>query len=248
MSSSGKSIISLSMHKAGSTIIDRILTDVLTEKGMALDRIDQRVPSSPLTEGEIFINYQEKMILNGVYYGVARGAYVSEMPIIDKLKIIVQVRDPRDCITSAYFSFKTSHVPPEDPEKRNAFMERRKKIENLSIDEYALTQVGGYKYRMSILHDIIQRHNDALILKYEDMVECTEEWLAQISDFVGQPITPALRQKLGDKIDFVVDKEDASRHKRQVAPGDHKRKLRPETAAAMSRRLSGELTDFGYPA
>lgn len=243
---SNKSIISMSMHKAGSTIADSILVDILEAKGMQIDRIALLVSGSPLPEREVFINYQDQMSLTGVYYGIARGPYVSEMPIIDKMKIVVQVRDPRDCLTSAYFSFKTSHRLPQDPAKRDAFLERRKMLEGLDIDAYVLSQTGGYKNRLKILKDIVESHDDALMLKYEDMVEHTETWLAQLSDFVGQPITPDLRAKLGNKIDFSVTSEDAGRHKRQVTPGDHRRKLATETITEMSRRLSPEMIWFGY--
>lgn len=243
-----KSVICLSMHKAGSTIADKILLDFFNAKGMEIDRISLGVPSSPLTERDVFITYQDKMQPTGVYYGIARGAYVSEMPVIKDLKVIVQVRDPRDCITSAYFSFKTSHRPPKDPEKRKAFMKRRRKLENLDIDEYALAQVKGYQNRMRILRDIIEAHDDILVLKYEDMVEHTEDWLGRISEFTQQPLTEDLRTDLGEKIDFSVDAEDISRHKRQVSPGDHTRKLKPETIAEMSEQMQDELAFFGYAA
>jgi len=236
-----KSVISLSMHKAGSTIADEILLDFCKAKGMESDRIALSVPSSPLPEREVFLNYQEHMHPTGVYYGIGRGPYVSEMEIIKDLKTIIQVRDPRDCITSAYFSFKKSHGVPKDPEKRKYFMERRRRLEALDIDDYALEQVNGYRNRMRVLRDIIEGHDDILVLTYEDMVGRTEDWLARIADFLEQPVTDALRAELGDKTNFSVESEDDSRHKRQVTPGDHKRKLKPETIAEMTRRLKDEL-------
>lgn len=241
-----KSVISISMHKAGSTIADSIIMDILEEKGMELDRISLQVPASPLPAPEIFKNYQKQMKEIGVYYGIARGPYVSDMPILNKLKVIVQVRDPRDCLTSAYFSFKESHVPPRDPEKLQAFMERRRKLEKLDINEYALTQAGSYKHRLSILRKIVERHDDIRVLKYEDMVEHTEQWLEQIAQFVHQPITPALRTKLGEKLDFSVDNENASKHKRQVSPGDHKRKLSESTVSKVTGEMAEEMAYFGY--
>lgn len=242
----GKSVISTSMHKAGSTIADSIIMDILAAKGMELDRIAIQVPKSHLSEAEIFKNYQSQMRETGVYYGIARGPYVSDMPVLEKLKVIVQVRDPRDCLTSAYFSFKESHVPPEDPEKRAAFMERRKKLENLDINEYVLSQAGDYKNRLRILRELVQRHDDVLVLTYEDMVERTEHWLGQIAYFVDQQITPVLRDKLGEKLNFSVRGEDVSKHKRQVSPGDHKRKLSESTIRKISHKMADEMKFFGY--
>lgn len=234
-----KSIIALSMHKAGSSILDLILTDFCKAKGMKIDRISLAVPSSPLSEAEIFLKYQEKILLNGIYYGVARGPYVKDMTILPKLRLLIQIRDPRDCITSAYFSFKKSHIPPKNPEKLKAFMERRNQLEKMDIDSYAISQSAGYHFRMTILKNIINNHDDYLLVKYEDMVENTDKWLNQISDFIKQPITKELVQTLGGKINFSVDKEDISKHKRQVSPGDHKRKLRLDTIERFLSRICG---------
>ncbi len=243
---SHKSIINISMHKAGSTISDKILMEFMRAKGMDIDRIALLAPSSPLTEREVFLNYQENIKPVGVYYGVARGPYVSEMTVLGQLKIVMQVRDPRDCITSAYFSFAKSHKPPSDPARLKEFEVRREKIKNTSIDQYALSQVGSYCTRLNILRNIIEQHDDILVLKYEDMVEKTEDWLHQIALFTDQPLTPELRSALGSNIDFSVAKEDVSSHKRQVSPGDHLRKLKPETIAQMNEKMKAELAAFNY--
>lgn len=241
-----KSVFAVSMHKAGSTILDQILTKVMQARGLEIDRISLQVPSSPLSEGEVFVGYQERMKPENVYYGVARGIYVSQMTVLPRLKVIVQVRDPRDCITSAYFSFKLSHVPPKDPAKLAEFNRRRERLQAMDIDEYAQSQVGSYRNRMNVLRDLIGSADDVLVLKYEDMVLDTERWLGKISEFVEQPITDELRAALGDKIDFRVSTEDPTKHKRQVTPGDHKRKLAPETIKAMTARLREQLDYFGY--
>ena len=241
-----KSIIALSMHKAGSSIADIIFLKFAEAKKMDIDRISLIVPSSPLTEAEIFINYQDKMHVNGVYYGIVRGHYVEQMNILPYLKLIAQVRDPRDCITSAYFSFQQSHTPPTDPEKLKLFNERRDHLENQGIDEYAVSQAGDYRRRMRILRNIIMPHDDVLLLRYEDMVERTDTWLRQISKFLDQELTHDLRVALAPEIDFTVATEDTSKHKRQVSPGDHKRQLRPETIDRMTEIMKNELQFFGY--
>lgn len=243
-----KSLIALSMHKAGSTIADQILVDFCTARGYEIDQIALQVPASPLPEAEVYINYQPEMKSNGVYYGIARGAYVQDMPTILNLSTIVQVRDPRDCITSAYFSFGKSHVPPRDPGKLKAFLKDRESINEMTIDQFARTMSANYRKRMKILTRIIDAHDDILVLKYEDMVEDTERWLGRISAFIGQPVTPELRGTLGRKIDFSVAQEDETRHKRQIRPGDHARKLKPETITAMNAVLGGMLARFDYAA
>ena len=241
-----KSFIALSMHKAGSTIANRILGDIAQVRGYELDLVANKAWNSSMTAEEYFISYQPEMKTEGYYYGMVRGAFARKLPVIGSLRAIVQVRDPRDCITSAYFSFGESHRLPDDDEKRAAFLERREKINSVDIDSFAAPRARPYRQRMDVLAQIIDAHDDVLVLKYEEMVLDTEAWLGRISEFLGQPVTDALRARLGEKLDFSVDGEDTSRHKRQVLPGDHRRKLSPETIAAMNADLKDMLVRFDY--
>lgn len=241
-----KSAISLSMHKAGSTVANKIFCKFFGAKGYEINQISSLVPSSPLSEADVFINYQSSIKNTGFYYGIARGAYVSKLSAIRDLKILVQVRDPRDCLTSAYFSFKNSHRLPIDPDKLDKFMERRNSLEKLNIDDYVIKQMNGYSHRMHVLKDIIEDHQDILLLKYEDMVLKTEQWLSDISNFLDQPITDALHHQLKKDIDFSVSFENVNKHKRQVSPGDHKGKLKSSTIKSLNEGLSSSLEFFGY--
>lgn len=245
---SNKSAISLSMPKAGSSICDLILTDFYIERGFEIDRIALQVPKSPRSEPEIFTSYQDKIKPEGAYYGVARGKYVSDMTVLRNMRLFVQVRDPRDCLTSAYFSFSKSHKPPRDPAKLEAFRARQEKIRDTTIDTYVCQNANDYRDRLRRLRQIVQASPDALLLTYEEMVQATDEWLAKIADHTGQPLTSALQARLGNKIDFTVDKEDPKRHKRQVSPGDHARKLSAETISAINEILQHEMQFFGYHA
>ena len=87
-----KSIMAVSMHKAGSTIIDQILLEFVQAKGYAIDRISLGVPKSPLPADEVYVSYQDKMLPDGVYYGVARGPYVSRMPVLKTMKIVIYTK------------------------------------------------------------------------------------------------------------------------------------------------------------
>ncbi|WMS43388.1 sulfotransferase domain-containing protein [Acuticoccus sp. MNP-M23] len=241
-----KSLIALSMHKAGSSIASEIIGEIAAEKGYRSDLIERKVPASPLTEDELYIAYQAEMADEGVYYGVARGPYVKDMPRLFGLKTIVQVRDPRDCMTSAYYSYLRSHVPPKDPEKLRRFVARQERLARTTIDDFVVADARHYVTRMSILRTILGLHDDALLVTYEEMVDLTDDWLDRVCDFVGQPRTDALMARLAGKLDFAVAAEDETAHKRQVAPGDHKRKLAPETIAKLNEILGDELRWFGY--
>ncbi|QKD83329.1 hypothetical protein HPC62_14990 [Thermoleptolyngbya sichuanensis A183] len=57
------------------------------------------------------------------------------------------------------------------------------------------------------------------------------------------PTFSALYQELFEahKADFQVEDEDVYRHKRQVLPGDHTRKLQPETIAVLNEKFAEVL-------
>lgn len=234
------------MPKAGSSICDLILLDFYAEAGFDIDRIAERSQESSKSEPDFFKEYQGKMKLEGVYYGVARGIYVRDMPILDNMRLVVQVRDPRDCLVSAYFSYAKSHKIPVDPAKRAAFEEMRSKTAEKSIDEYVLGYAHSYRDRMRLLRQFVDRGEGVLFLRYEEMVLETDAWLSKIIEFSGQPMTDSLKERLGNKIDFTVDHEDPEKHKRQVIPGDHARKLKPETVTEINEILRDEMQYFGY--
>lgn len=62
------------------------------------------------------------------------------------------------------------------------------------------------------------------------------------------PTFSTLYQELFEahKTDFQVEDEDVYRHKRQVLPGDHTRKLQPETIAALNEKFTEILNALGY--
>lgn len=241
-----KSVVAASMHKAGSTIANAIFLDFFAALGYEIDEISKKSWASHLNEAEFYLDYQKNIRADGVYYGIARGPYVANMDKIHSLRIIVQIRDPRDCLTSLYFSQKESHTQPPDPERAKLFSERRKKIDEVGIDQFVLDLAENYKRRMEVLSKIIDSHNDILVLRYEEMTENTNKWLGQISDFLDQPITDKLHAKLSNKTRFSVDVEDSSKHKRQITPGDYKRKLKPETITQLNNILMHELHSFDY--
>lgn len=241
-----KSLLSVSMHKAGSTIADQIILEICRARGYRIDRISTRVSASPLPEQQVFISSQDQLADTGFYYGMARGMYVKDMPRIYGLKLIMQVRDPRDCVTSSYFSRRESHVAPRNPAKRIEFEKKRLQAREVAIDEYARRFVKQYAKRMRILRKICESHDDMLLLRYEEMVEETDTWLTDISHFLAQPLTDKLVERLKAKLDFSVAEEDPSKHKRQVSPGDHGRKLKGETISYMNRVAGEEMKYFGY--
>lgn len=241
-----QSTIALSMHKAGSSIADRIFTKITSERGYELDSIAYRASDSPLTVPEYYHEYQSQMKTEGMYFGMVRHPGCHDLEILPKLRALVQVRDPRDCITSMYFSFAKSHLPPTDPAKLAAFEASRARLQAFDIDDWAIQESSRYLDRLVKLEAVVNTHPEVQLLTYEEMVENTPAWTEKVLNFFDQPMSPRLERMLAGDLDFSVSAEDASQHKRQVSPGDHRRKLKPETIEQMNEVLAPAMRNFGY--
>jgi hypothetical protein len=59
-------------------------------------------------------------------------------------------------------------------------------------------------------------------------------------------VDPGLIAQIKAGADFKVSSEDIYKHKRQVTPGDHKRKLKPETIDILNQKTAEVLKLYDY--
>jgi hypothetical protein len=78
------------------------------------------------------------------------------------------------------------------------------------------------------------------------MVRDFESWLGQILRFWGLPTNTPTVKTLIAEADFTVSREDPNSHKRQVQPGDHRRKLKAETIDQLNEIYAEVLDKLGY--
>lgn len=158
----------------------------------------------------------------------------------------IAVRDPRDALTSMFFSFAMSHGGIEDAQ-RKAWLD-------MGIDKFVMQRLPDLKGRLVAYRAMLDTRHDWPLLRYEDMVLRFDAWLTQLLDGLAlQPdaaavadFTAATKSEYESVILQRQQKERADLHVRTVAPGDHLKKLRPETIAAIDAALADELAFFGY--
>lgn len=224
-----KSVATVSMPKAGSTVLDRYLDKILTVSGYKTRNVAGEAFKSPYPEDKYCVDSMSS-IQNGFYYGCFRGPYAKDIPTLNDLKVVLQVRNPLDCLVSAYFSFTISHALPPDPMKRRKFEERAERMRAQGIDAYCLSSINDYINRFETIGSIVNSHPDIKVLFYEDMVLENMNWQDEIFNFLGVDCVSLgdFQGQIGDM--FVVPKkENPGSHKRRVLPGDHLEKLNPET-------------------
>ena len=97
----------------------------------------------------------------------------------------------------------------------------------------------------SYCHEVLGQPN-SLLVKYEDMIRDFPAWLNQILAFWGAQAKKSVVAAVIREADFAVSHEDPHAHKRQVQPGDHQRKLQPETIRALNETFAEVLDALGY--
>ncbi|MDQ3120512.1 MAG: sulfotransferase domain-containing protein [Verrucomicrobiota bacterium] len=256
-----KNVVVFTMHKAGSMVLHRVLKDVCDPHRIRYHSENQpepdKLPVRKIFEGKDYIAKH-----NGCF-GPIRFFLPSRA--LDTANILLHLRDPRDVLTSMFYSYCFMH---RGPVPANTGI--RKEVADAGIDKFVLDMSsdefmrydgdygtgGNYKEKIGhmvaryerYLREILVRPN-AILVSYEEMVLDFPSWLGKV----------VARFELADNDEayrFVAAargaetekplSEDVWSHKRKVTPGDHKEKLRPETIAELNRRFGGVLDALGY--
>jgi len=109
--------------------------------------------------------------------------------------------------------------------------------------------------RAPVVQSVLRRYADellpvpgTLVTTYEELVTDLGAWLRRALAFVDLPADEALVADLVAEGRPAPEREDVTAKRRQVTPGDHRRKLRAETIAALDEQLAEELVVYGYAA
>jgi hypothetical protein len=88
--------------------------------------------------------------------------------------------------------------------------------------------------------------SNVAIYRYEDIIFNKREWLNDVAEWYGWDIGSDAVSRILSAVDIVPSFPDASRHIRQVRPGDHQRALSLDTQRRLTRAYSMYLKLFGY--
>jgi len=237
----------MTIHKAASSFVGAEIIPVLAKaQGFEFFDISAKAFKAGANYRETVEQHMPTLQSPGYCFGPFRGPMVLKMLDMSRNRLLVHVRDPRDCVVSAYYSFGYSHTIPPGKEEKQRFMERRERIRTQSIDDYAIAEIGTVAKRLEAYMRHARRAERHLISRYEDMVLDFPIWVRKISAFIGGGDGSAAVEKLERKVSFETKGEDIYKHKRQVLPGDHRRKLKPETIAQLNEFCGDLLDKLGY--
>jgi hypothetical protein len=237
--SSRPSVVFLTVHKCASVFLGNKLSELAHEMGLtplnleaygyALDK-QISVPLCP----------------TGFFFGPFRSVpLVGGVPAdLRPFQIILAVRDPRDTLTSLYFSVAFSHHVPPGARGRSLLAGRDRAL-GQDLDSFVLSAIPSFVKRFEE-YAALRTWNNVHVCRYEDLVANPAGWLADLVRFLQSDVSPEFLASLITAQDFLVEAEDQKLHKRQVLPGDHARKLQPSTIAALNQHFAGVLRAFGY--
>lgn len=248
-----QSILFFTVHKAASIYVSNIMKRLARDMGMTPINIDgyfYDIMKSRewKSKGRVVKKNIYKPI--GYFYGPFR-TFNPAVPNPDDYQILLVLRDPRDAVVSQYFSFLYSHGFPflTNRKQIEAKMHKRKKrISEETVDDYVIRLMNSdyIKKYYTYCQELIGKPN-VLFLKYEDMVNDFDSWLKSILEFFRLNVNRGVVNDIIRNADFKVEKENIYSHKRQVIPGDYKRKLKRETIEELNKKWEEILKILDYP-
>lgn len=169
------------------------------------------------------------------------------IPDFEQYSSVLVIRDPRDILTSKYFSQASTHSVPFSPKKRKIFFERRERVKNMSIDEFVREWTPEIKADFEEYTAMLDQYGTCCI-RYEDIIlkfESAMEAFGKVFDYSLSPAEIEELRVIGG-YDKPMGEENVKVHTRKRLPGDHKEKLTPETIAMLDEVFEPELKRFGY--
>lgn len=228
------------MHKGGSSLLNRMVRWMCRIVDQPYVPVMQSFHDGGVPQAEIPGSTSAIFLPTGYCYGGFRQIPREfAIPIVDKVPQVLLVRDPRDMLTSLYFGVQRVEGGPAD------LRASRAAAKQLDIDALALETAGKYlddfeDYERALAADRL------LVLRYEDVIYDKAAFARRVADHLGLPVPDERIVPIAAKLDEVPDSDRPDRHVRQVHPGDHKRKLRPETIAALNEHFAAVLDRYGY--
>ena len=235
-----QSILFFTVHKSASTFIKNTIIKLVGPNNIIPLKLSGYLSNK---KKELYYNdpnFMKKVLqVNGYFYGAFRAFY--PFPGMDKFKIVLVLRDPRDVLTSFYFSTLYNH-----PLSTKTVLEDRKRYASYSIDEYVLEIAPSMQKNYEAYCKELLNKPNVIFLKYEDMISNFDAWLRQLTAFLELNGVEETMNKIIADTSFKIDKEDKNAFIRNIKAGDHLNKLKPETIDTLNKLFYSELKTLNY--
>lgn len=243
------SVFFVGLPKAGSTLLNRIMRPLAEASGLTYYGVHEQLRAIGVRPSDFPAAINAVFLPTGYAFGGFRSLPGQmRLPAHASGRTVLLVRDPRDMLTSLFFSVAYSHAPPGTGAGgglAERFEQRRSEASGGDIDEFVLrtmnTVVGQFRAVRNKLNGI-----DAKVFRYEDVVFDKLRWTEEMVEYLGMKVAPELVRETVAANDIRPQTEDATQHVRRVVPGDHAQKLKPQTIAALNEGFADVLGLYRY--
>ncbi len=237
------SILFFTVHKSASMFSSQVIKAVAVVAKLVHIDLEgyYATKSSLVTEKsyeDIFLN--NVFCQQGYFYGPLR--LFRAINKLDAYKVILLLRDPRDVLTSHYFSVRNSHLLVS-----RKYIKRRKIALKKTIDQHVIDHIPRFLNAYETYCDNLVGKPYVLLIRYEDWVLNFKNEVDKIVAFCDFKFSDEQKKELYSLGDFEVKKEDVNQHRRKVTPGDYKEKLQPETILILNDAFRDILIRLNYP-
>ncbi len=236
-----KSAYLFAYAKSGSTLMDNMISDYCRQVGTACFSLFGQAFAQGIRTSDVRSDALVCFRPEGFVYSGFRHYPQFTLPLENET-IVLLVRDPRDMLVSLYFSIAKSHVIPKGNAK---FKAEREQAVQQSIDEFVTQRADGYLRQFRRYEKQLDKLN-VRVYRYEDVIYDKGPWLRDMVRVIGLPEKPDLIGSIASRFDVVPEQEQEAQHIRQVHPGNHRRKLKPETISKINQTLEPFLSAHGY--
>ena len=253
----GPSVYSFSMAKAGSTLLYNMLSQLAPSAHLTYFSIEDYLFAHNVSPVNRPGHIGDVIRAEGFCYGGFRQYPAFRVPWMNKAKITFLVRDPRDMMTSLYFSLLGSHRIPKADETANSadapagaaerMLKARERLQSTDINTFARRSVNTYLkiFEGYVAQGFAWRPNVA-VYRYEDVIFAKEDWVRDICEWYQWDIDPARQREVAAMFDERPAQERPLEHVRQVTPGNHRAHLTEATSAVIVEALAEYMRIFGY--
>lgn len=190
---------------------------------------------------------------SGDIYGPLRNPI--DLRDMDQYRKIFFLRDPRDVLVSAYYSFGFSHGPPRNSLKAEEFHRGRAKIVEEGIDRYSRRAVLEWVLPLYQRYQQIRETSGGLFLSYRDFVDHPTDFAIRLLDYIDLP-SEAERERL---FAFLVSTKKVAAnppadtsataelsHQRSGRHDQYLHELQADTIQYLNDTLSDQLDYWGF--
>lgn len=248
------SVIFYTTHKCASVFVNNLLNRItkhsdyqVKDYASAIWRLGNQIDVGSPYENFLEEAYDQLYKTRGEIYAPQRKPL--DFPGREHLKHIFFLRDPRDVLVSAYYSFGYSHGIPKAEKQKKKFQETREKIRDQGIDDYAceaamnwlLPLYNQYRY-------LLESSNSYLYLTYDNFKDDTNYFIHQISDFLNVDVPEKEIQEIANEASPVQKNQDIMRHKRSGLSQQYLQELESDTIQKLNELFAEVLSYWKFTA